>query len=144
MGPDRIHHRALNELADVTAGPFLVTYPSSWVSGEALGDWNLASVLPVCRKGMTKNRGNYRPVGPTSAPGKRTEKMILGTKFNCLLDKGKGVDVAFLDFSLNWARRGWRAALQKGSCWGYCWAAGSVGASSVPWQTREQTTSCGN
>jgi len=44
--------------------------------------------------------------------------------------------------SINWEVRGWRAALQKGT-WG-CWlAAGSTGASPVPWQPGGQTAPWG-
>jgi len=48
----------------------------------------------------------------------------------------------FLDRSINWERSSLRAALQKG-IWG-CWsAAGSIGASRVPWQPGGQTVSWG-
>jgi len=42
--------------------------------------------------------------------------------------------------SINWERTGWTAEQQKG-IWGCCSTAGSIGASSIPWQPREQTPS---
>ncbi len=106
--------------------------PKVLESGEAPADWKLANVIPIDKKGMREDPGNYRPGSLTSAPGKITEKVILGAterhlkdsavvrhsqhgftkgkscltnlisfydKVACLVDKGKVVDVAFLDFS---------------------------------------------
>ncbi|KFP52464.1 hypothetical protein N323_08608, partial [Cathartes aura] len=79
MGPDGIHPRVLKELADVMAGAFLSIYQRSWQSGEVPADWKLANVIPIYKKGVREDPGNYRPVSPTSLPGKVMEKIILGT-----------------------------------------------------------------
>ncbi|KAK4806855.1 hypothetical protein QYF61_012576 [Mycteria americana] len=132
MGPDGIHPRVLKELADVTAGPLSIIYQRPGESGEVPADWKLANVIPIYKKGMREDPGNYRPVSLTSVPGKIMEKIILGAterhlknnaiirhsqhgftkgkscltnlissydKVTCLVDKGKVVDVVFLDFS---------------------------------------------
>ncbi|KAK4823199.1 hypothetical protein QYF61_027208 [Mycteria americana] len=127
MCPDGIHPRALKELVDVMAGPLSIIYQRSWESGEVPADWKLASVIPIYKKGMREDPGNYRPVSLTSVPGKTMEKIILDTTerhlknkvswfslsrqlsttqplahhppVTCLVDEGKAVDIVFLDFS---------------------------------------------
>ncbi|KAK4810508.1 hypothetical protein QYF61_004288, partial [Mycteria americana] len=77
MGPDGIHPRVLKELADVTAGPLSIIYQRSWESGEIPTDWKLANVIPIYKKVMREDPGNYRPVSLNSVPGKIMEKIIL-------------------------------------------------------------------
>ncbi|KAK4811079.1 hypothetical protein QYF61_016365 [Mycteria americana] len=128
MGPDGIHPRVLKELANVTAAPLSIIYQRSWESGEVPADWKLANVIPIYKKGMREDPGNYRPVSLNSVP----RKIMLGAierhlkenaiirhsqhgftkgksslanlisfydKVTHLVDEGKVVDVAFLDFS---------------------------------------------
>ena len=76
MGPDRIHLRVLKELVDVTAGPLTIIYERSWEYGEIPADWKLASVTPVCKKGVREDPGNYKLDSLTSVPGKIMEKII--------------------------------------------------------------------
>ncbi|KAK4810513.1 hypothetical protein QYF61_004293 [Mycteria americana] len=71
MGPERIHPRVLKELADDP-------HQRSWESGEIPADWKLANVIPIYKKVMREDPGNYRPVSLTSVPGKIMEKIILG------------------------------------------------------------------
>ncbi|KFP47650.1 RNA-directed DNA polymerase from mobile element jockey, partial [Cathartes aura] len=78
-GPDGIHPRVLKELADVMAGPLSIIYQRSWESGEVPADWKLANVIPVYKKGVRVDAGNYRPVSLTSVHGKIMEKIILST-----------------------------------------------------------------
>ncbi|KFP51221.1 RNA-directed DNA polymerase from mobile element jockey, partial [Cathartes aura] len=79
MGPDGIHPRVLKELADIMAGPLSIIYQRSWESGEVPADWKLVDVIPIHKKGMREDAGNYRPVSLTSVPGKIMEKIILRT-----------------------------------------------------------------
>ncbi|GAB0180000.1 mitochondrial enolase superfamily member 1 [Grus japonensis] len=78
MGHDKIHPKVLKELVDVMAGPFLIIYQRSWESGEVPADWKLANVIPIYKKALREDPGNYRPVSLTSVPGKIL-KFILGT-----------------------------------------------------------------
>ncbi|KAK4827324.1 hypothetical protein QYF61_016574 [Mycteria americana] len=79
MEPDGIHPTVLKELAGVMAGPLLIIYQRSWESGEVPADWKLASVIPIYKKGVREDPGNYRPVSLTSVPGKIMENIILGS-----------------------------------------------------------------
>ena len=62
--------------------PSLSSTLGSWECGEVPTDWKLASVIPIYKKGVREDPGNYRPVSltsVTSVPGKIMEKIILGT-----------------------------------------------------------------
>ncbi|GAB0189105.1 mitochondrial enolase superfamily member 1 [Grus japonensis] len=72
MGSDGIHPRVLKELVDIMTGPFSVIYQKSWESEEVPTDWKLANIIPIYKKGMREDPGNYNPVTLTSVPGKRT------------------------------------------------------------------------
>lgn len=49
-------------LKGAMAGPLLIIYGRFWESGEVPTDWKLADVIPVYKKGMMKDPGNYQPV----------------------------------------------------------------------------------
>ncbi|KAJ7403710.1 rna-directed dna polymerase from mobile element jockey-like [Willisornis vidua] len=76
-GPDRIHPRILEELADVITKPLSITFEQSWEYGEVPVDRRMANVVLFSKKGKKENPGNYRPVRLTSVPGKVMEKVIL-------------------------------------------------------------------
>ncbi|KAK4816305.1 hypothetical protein QYF61_014603 [Mycteria americana] len=77
VGPDEIHPRVLKELADVLTKPLSIIYQQSWLTGEVPGDWRLANVTPIYKKGRKEDPGNYRPVSLTSVLGKGMEQLIL-------------------------------------------------------------------
>jgi len=79
MAPDEIHPSVLKDLADVLAGSLSIISQRSWESGEVPDDWKLVSVIPVYKKGRREDPGNYRPLSPTSVPGKIMEEIVLGT-----------------------------------------------------------------
>ena len=78
LGPNGIHPSVLKELAHVIAGPLSTIFQWSWDSVEVPVNWKLANVVPIFKKGKTKDPGNYRHVSLTSVPGKIMEKVILG------------------------------------------------------------------
>ncbi|KAK4824266.1 hypothetical protein QYF61_012532 [Mycteria americana] len=77
MGPDRIHPRALRELVEALIKPLSILYQHSWLTREVPVDWRLANVMPIYKKGQKEDLGNYRPVSPTSVPGKVMEQIVL-------------------------------------------------------------------
>ncbi|KAF4801142.1 hypothetical protein TURU_037745 [Turdus rufiventris] len=62
MGPDGIHPRVMRELADELAKPLSVIYQQSWLTGEVLDDWELASVTPIHKKGALTEWPGYQRV----------------------------------------------------------------------------------
>jgi len=77
MGPNGIHPRVLSELAEELAKPLSIICQQSWLTGEVPGDWRIASVTPIYKKGRKEDTGNYRPVSLTSVPDKIMERFIL-------------------------------------------------------------------
>jgi len=77
MGPDGIHPRVLRELVEELAKPLSIIYQQSWLTAEVPGDWRIASVTPIYKKGWKEDPGNYGPVSLTSVPGKIMEQFIL-------------------------------------------------------------------
>ncbi|TRZ25692.1 hypothetical protein HGM15179_001411 [Zosterops borbonicus] len=90
VGPDGIHPRVMRELADELAKPLSIIYNQSWLTGEVLEDWKLASVTPIHKKGGKEDPSNYRPVSLTSVPGRIMEQFILSVIMQHLQD-GQGV-----------------------------------------------------
>jgi len=77
MGLDGIHTRVLRELTEELAKTLSIICQQSWLTGEVLDDWRIASVTPIYKKGWKENSGNYRPVSLTSVLGKIMELFIL-------------------------------------------------------------------
>lgn len=46
------------------------------VSEEVPAYWNLAIAIPVCKKGVRKDTGSYRPVSLSSDPGKVMQTIL--------------------------------------------------------------------
>ncbi|KAJ7410326.1 hypothetical protein WISP_109197 [Willisornis vidua] len=81
MGPDGIHSRILKKLAAVSTKLLLMIFEESWEYREVTADKKLENIVLSFMKGE-EDPGNYRPVSPTSVPGKIMEKII-----RILLDK---------------------------------------------------------
>ncbi|KFQ81720.1 hypothetical protein N337_12249, partial [Phoenicopterus ruber ruber] len=77
MGPDGIHPRVPNELAEVLTKPLSIIDQQSWLTGEVPVDWRLANVTPIYKKGRKEDPGHYRPVSLTLVLGKVMEQIIL-------------------------------------------------------------------
>ncbi|PKU40384.1 rna-directed dna polymerase from mobile element hypothetical protein [Limosa lapponica baueri] len=65
MGLDGIDPRVLRELVEMLTEPLSIIYPHSWQTGEVLTDWHPANVMPIHKKGLKNELGNYRPVSLT-------------------------------------------------------------------------------
>ncbi|KGL73555.1 hypothetical protein N309_03907, partial [Tinamus guttatus] len=87
MGPDGMHPRVLQELADVIAKPLSIIFERSWRTREVPEDWKKANVTPVFKKGKKEDPGNCRPVGLTSVPGEVMERLILAIVSRHVEDK---------------------------------------------------------
>ncbi|RMC10190.1 hypothetical protein DUI87_12990 [Hirundo rustica rustica] len=88
-GPAGIHPRVMKELADELVKLLSIIYQQSWLTGEVPGDWKLANVTPIHKKGGKGDTG-YRPVSLTSVPGRVMEQFILSIITQNLQD-GQGL-----------------------------------------------------
>ena len=75
-GPDEIHPRLLCELAKQQAAPLPKLFNKSLQSGCIPGDWKIATVSPIFKKGGKKMAENYRPVSLTSIVCKLLESVV--------------------------------------------------------------------
>ena len=91
-GPDGIHPRVLNELADCISIPLSIIFNTSLTTGKLPKEWKQANISPIHKKGSKTLPQNYRPVSITSVVGKIMEEIIRDTitvhmKENELLSK---------------------------------------------------------
>lgn len=77
MGPHRSRPRVMREVPKELVKPLSINYQQSWLTGEVLSDWKLASVTPIYKKDWKGDPGKYKPVSLTSVLGKAMEKIIL-------------------------------------------------------------------
>ena len=75
-GPDNIHPRVLQELADQLAAPITLLFSSSMATGEIPLHWKVANVTPIFKKGDRNDPANYRPVSLTSILCKLLERIV--------------------------------------------------------------------
>ena len=67
-----------SELADIVVRPLSIIFEKSWRSGDVPEDGNKVNVIPIYKRGLKEDPGNYRPISLTSVPGKVMERIILG------------------------------------------------------------------
>lgn len=75
-GPDSIHPRVLNELADIIAKPLSIIFETSVTESRLPEDWKCANITAIHKKGDRKVAGNYRPVSLTCIACKLLETII--------------------------------------------------------------------
>ena len=76
LGPDKLHHRVLKELATELGPIFAHLFQQSNDSGEIHKEWTLANIRPLFKKGDISLACNYRPVSLTCVPCKLLEHIV--------------------------------------------------------------------
>ena len=77
-GPDSLHPRVLNELADTISIQLSIIFKTSLTTGMLPTHWKKANISAIHKKG-NKQTQNYRPVSLTSVVGKILEAIIRDT-----------------------------------------------------------------
>ena len=75
-GPDSIHPRVINELAETLSVPLVTIYNTSVRTMTLPNDWKHANVSVIFKKGSKTTPKNYRPVSLTSILCKTLESII--------------------------------------------------------------------
>ena len=85
-GPDGITPKLLKEAGHTIVPSLTKLFNLSLSTGIYPSHWKLANVLPLFKKGVKDNIGNYRPVSLLSCVSKFFEKVIFKHVFNYIRD----------------------------------------------------------
>lgn len=66
----------IRELVEKLTKPLPVIFQQSWLTKVVTGNWRVASIMLICRKGQKYNVGSYRPVSLTLVLGKLMEILL--------------------------------------------------------------------
>lgn len=89
-GPDGLSPKVLKETSGTISKPLSMIFSASLSFGYVPGDWRVANVSALFKKGSKSDPGNYRPVSLTSCVCKLLERIIKDqlmnhlTKFNLI------------------------------------------------------------
>eukprot|EP00061_Rhincodon_typus_P008492 g31132.t1 len=61
-GPDGLHPRVLNEIAEEIVEALVVIFQESLESWRVPEDWKIINVIPLFKKGARQKTENYRPI----------------------------------------------------------------------------------
>ena len=75
-GPDSVHPRIINELAETLSVPLVIIYNTSIRTKTLPMDWKHANVSVIFKKGSKTTPKNYRPVSLTSILCKTLESIV--------------------------------------------------------------------
>ena len=75
-GPDSVHPRVINELAETLSVPLVIIYNTSIRTKTLPMDWKHANVSVIFKKGSKTTPKNYRPVSLTSILCKTLESIV--------------------------------------------------------------------
>ena len=75
-GPGGLHPRILKELSVQLAQQLFILFRMSLETGMLPGDWKIAQITPIFKKGHRCKPGNYRPVSLTAIICKILEKLV--------------------------------------------------------------------
>ena len=78
-GPDGLHSRVLNELADTISIPLSTIFKTSRTTGTLPTAWKNANTSAIHKKGNKEQAQIYRPVSLTSVIGNILEEIIRDT-----------------------------------------------------------------
>ena len=75
-GEDGLGSTFIKELEEEIAEPLTILFEKSIKEGVVPVDWKVASIVPVFKKGVKNDPGNYRPVSLTSQVGKLMGRVV--------------------------------------------------------------------
>ena len=78
-GPDGVHHRVINELADCINIPLSTVFNTSLTTCRLPIEWKQSNISPIHKKGSKTLPQNYRPVSLTRVVGRIMEEIITYT-----------------------------------------------------------------
>uniref|UniRef100_A0A803J7Q1 Reverse transcriptase domain-containing protein n=1 Tax=Xenopus tropicalis TaxID=8364 RepID=A0A803J7Q1_XENTR len=87
-GPDGIHPWVLRELGAELQWPLFLIFSDSLSSGMVPRHWKKANVIPIFKKEVRSQPGNYRPVNLTSVVGKLFEGLLRDHIQNYVVENG--------------------------------------------------------